>query len=752
MYIIENKKVNSMIRLEGISKYYNTDSNVVLGLRRVNLELKLGEFVAITGESGSGKSTLLNVISGLDKYDEGELFVNGEETSYFSTEEFEQYRKQYIGFVFQNYNIIDSFTVYQNVMAALMIQGYDPKKRRARALELIDRVGLTSHVNHRASKLSGGQKQRAVIARALAKDCPIIVADEPTGNLDSDTGKKILELLKEVSKEKLVVIVTHNYEQVETFATRKIRMFDGEIVEDKAIKKAEITESKPVISSKNLSPIDVLKLAFVSLFSVPKKSFLVFITLMFAFTAIDSIYSLKEWILSENLTNNYNPVFQQNFEGRVIVVKEDASMFTQDELNTLLNKNRVQSILHHDILLQTRFTLAYEGGMDYGRQLRPYFGQNVKLSAGRLPAAKDEIILIDYDWYNYDIGDTVSVYLHKDESYGDEDYSFAPKYSLKVVGLIEATSYYYDYHGIVHPSFFNQSETNIFVTNNTMASYAVNQSETYKATSEFIQVIDTGEIKMVFIKQSIQIDTRLPDGQVQLGTMTYNDMIQVYGNLTNLQNAPIMITKPAVRFSGQKTIPIQIIGESPLINSRDYLYMNEKTYNDLFFEGPYQITLLAKDAFDARQIISSMDSKYIAVHPYDYEGPSYDFGITGVMNFVYFLVGGFIYIIMNLVIKSIIQSRKKDFIIFRSIGASKMDLRKMLSIEQVLYNTFGFVLSFIPLIIMNIYIPEFKVMRYIPIVVYGIIYLIFLGVLLTINNKFANKLFGKSVITTLKSE
>lgn len=123
-----------MIRLEGISKYYNSDANVVLGLRRVNLELNLGEFVAITGESGSGKSTLLNVISGLDKYDEGELFVNGEETSYFSVEEQEQYRKQYVGFVFQNYNIIDSFTVLENVMAALMIQGYDPKTRKARAL------------------------------------------------------------------------------------------------------------------------------------------------------------------------------------------------------------------------------------------------------------------------------------------------------------------------------------------------------------------------------------------------------------------------------------------------------------------------------------------------------------------------------------------------------------------------------------------------------------------------------------------
>ena len=226
-----------MLKLQNVSKYYTGNDVVALGLRKVNLEFNLGEFVAVTGESGSGKSTLLNVISGLDSYEDGEMYVNGEETSYFSIEEWEAFRRQYIGFVFQSYNIIDSYSVLENVMIALTIQGYDKDTRKERALKLIDQVGLSTHIHHKASKLSGGQKQRCVIARALAKDCPIIVADEPTGNLDSESGRNILSLLKEISKNKLVIVVTHSYEQVAEYATRKIRLFDGEVVEDKEVKK-----------------------------------------------------------------------------------------------------------------------------------------------------------------------------------------------------------------------------------------------------------------------------------------------------------------------------------------------------------------------------------------------------------------------------------------------------------------------------------------------------------------------------------
>ncbi len=228
-----------MIKLKNISKYYSKNQVVSMGLRKVNLEFGLNEFVAIVGESGSGKTTLLNVISGIDSYEDGEMYINEEETSYFSNEDWENYRKKYIAFIFQNYNLIEAYTVLQNVEAALILSGYPKEKRRDRALEIIDRVGLSQHIKHKATKLSGGQKQRVVIARAIAKDAPVIVADEPTGNLDSESAKNIIELLAEIAKDKLVIIVSHDFNQVKEHATRRIRIYDGEIVEDKKIEKVK---------------------------------------------------------------------------------------------------------------------------------------------------------------------------------------------------------------------------------------------------------------------------------------------------------------------------------------------------------------------------------------------------------------------------------------------------------------------------------------------------------------------------------
>ena len=233
----------SFLTLKDIGKIYVSDSNVVVGIRSVNLSFDKGEFVAITGKSGSGKSTLLNILSGMDSYEEGELYIENNPTSHYIESDWEEYRQQYISFIFQNYNIIDSFTVLENVELSLM-HIVDKRERRKKALELIDKVGLSSHINHKGSKLSGGQKQRTVIARALAKDSPIILADEPTGNLDSATSKEIINLLHEISKDKLLIIVTHNFEEVENVATRHIRVHDGGIEFDHSIKQSVSSNTK----------------------------------------------------------------------------------------------------------------------------------------------------------------------------------------------------------------------------------------------------------------------------------------------------------------------------------------------------------------------------------------------------------------------------------------------------------------------------------------------------------------------------
>lgn len=228
----------SKIELQNISKSYYSEAAVTQALRKVSLTFVHGEFVAITGESGSGKSTLLNIIGGMDSFDEGEMIVNGKPTFQYTEEDWEAYRRNQIGYVFQDYSLIGHYTALDNITGALLIMGKDKEEAQATAMEYLKKVGLEGYEKHPATELSSGQKQRLSIARALAKNTGIIIADEPTGNLDSETGRQIVELLKELSKESLVLMVTHNYPQAAPYVTRKIRLHEGIIVSD-------ITENQP---------------------------------------------------------------------------------------------------------------------------------------------------------------------------------------------------------------------------------------------------------------------------------------------------------------------------------------------------------------------------------------------------------------------------------------------------------------------------------------------------------------------------
>ena len=221
-----------MLELNGITKNYLSGENEVKALKGIDLKFRKSEFVSILGHSGCGKTTLLNIIGGLDRYTDGDLKINGKSTKEFKDRDWDAYRNHSVGFVFQNYNLIPHQTVLSNVELALTLSGVSKKERRKRAIKALEDVGLKDQINKKPNQMSGGQMQRVAIARALVNDPDIILADEPTGALDTETSKQIMEILKNISDKKLIIMVTHNSDLAEECSTRVIKILDGKITDD----------------------------------------------------------------------------------------------------------------------------------------------------------------------------------------------------------------------------------------------------------------------------------------------------------------------------------------------------------------------------------------------------------------------------------------------------------------------------------------------------------------------------------------
>ena len=375
-----------MLKLKNVSKFYYSNGVITSGFSRVNLELSMGEFVVITGESGSGKSTLLNVLSGLDTYEEGEMYINGQETSHYNEADFEEYRRKYVGNIFQNFNLVNSYTVYQNVELALLLNGESKKEARDRVMDIIEKVGLSDFAGTKCAKLSGGQKQRVAIARALAKETPIIVADEPTGNLDSKSAEDVISLLSQISKDKLVIIVTHNLEQVEKYATRLIKMHDGKILEDKVIAKPVPPQTETARRFSDITAADRIRIGARNAFNIPAKFVLIFAVFLFVVFAVAGTYSSFQKMAYEESIYGYSQFFSDSSDSRIVINKEDRSAITEDELAQVEALDNVSRVSKNDMLTDyTESVIDQEGWYwFYGNffELKDFDGQ---LAAGRMP-------------------------------------------------------------------------------------------------------------------------------------------------------------------------------------------------------------------------------------------------------------------------------------------------------------------------------------------------------------------------------
>lgn len=242
-----------MLQLKNITKNYLSGDNEVQALKGIDIEFRENEFVSILGQSGCGKTTLLNIIGGLDRYTSGDLIINGKSTKEFKDKDWDTYRNHSVGFVFQSYNLIPHQTVLANVELALTISGVGKAERKKRAIEALQKVGLGDQLNKKPNQMSGGQMQRVAIARALVNDPDILLADEPTGALDSKTSVQVMEILKEISKDRLIIMVTHNPELAKKYSSRIVKLLDGKIIDDSNPYKSSEEDVKKARNKKDKS-------------------------------------------------------------------------------------------------------------------------------------------------------------------------------------------------------------------------------------------------------------------------------------------------------------------------------------------------------------------------------------------------------------------------------------------------------------------------------------------------------------------
>ena len=339
-----------MLRLENIKKDYITGNSKVQALKGVSLNFRKNEFVSILGQSGCGKTTLLNIIGGLDRYTSGDLVINGKSTKEFKDKDWDAYRNHSVGFVFQSYNLIPHQTILANVELALTLSGVSKKERRKKAIKALEDVGLKEHINKKPNQLSGGQMQRVAIARALVNDPEIILADEPTGALDTKTSVQIMEILKEISKDKLIIMVTHNPDLAEKYSSRIIKILDGNITDDSNTYSKEEEEKEDRTTKKDsrvsMNFLTALSLSLNNLMTKKGRTFLTSFAGSIGIIGIALIMSL-----SNGMQNYINKVEEDTLSSYPITIQEEtidiSSMMTslmgENNENENIEENKVYS-------------------------------------------------------------------------------------------------------------------------------------------------------------------------------------------------------------------------------------------------------------------------------------------------------------------------------------------------------------------------------------------------------------------------
>lgn len=723
-----------MLELKNVSKFYYKKGIVSSGISKVTLKFDMGEFIAITGESGSGKSTLLNVISGLDTYEEGEMYVNGEETSHYNEEDYEEYRKKYIGNVFQSFNLVNSYTVYQNVELVLLINGETRKSVKHKVIDILKKVDLYKYRHTKVSKLSGGMKQRVAIARCLAKDAPIIIADEPTGNLDSKNAKSVLKLLYEISKYKLVIVVTHDFEQISEYATRRITMHDGSVIEDMKLKDKNEVKEVNTSKFKKTKVISNLRLGIRNTFNIVPKFLLLTFVYLFVLISIVGVYSA--FLELESTNNAYNSFFNEtDANKRVIVKKKDNSSFTNEEINKLKSISNVEKVITNDYVYDYSMSLIdYENiFLDSNfMKLEEFKG---KLKYGRMPLNDNEII-VSGSKENYYIEDMGSELINKEVSIN----SGSDEIKVKIIGVSVFEKYNWMVTSYVSDKIYNYVENQV--------------EQVYGTTKVFIS--DNSQN----VNPNIKTSDILSEGQVYISE-NYSYNCKSYNCMKDSLNIKFsnMYTNKEISLSNVKVYNKNNFKKlfSSEYDDMDTIYLSNNDYDKLYKNNNiYQVSLFVKDVRNIDKTMNELND-YVS---FSLNNVKQDGALVQVIKIVKTIIITVLVIVLffvsYFVIKLIIKSRNKYFTTIRILGGSYIEVKRLLQIELLnVTNIVYLVFLVISLFIKNDIIVSESIKNmlfYINLKEYVIVYLILSLMSYLTSSRYSRKIFKRSVITTYNEE
>lgn len=745
-----------MLKLKDVSKFYYNKGLIATGFTKINLELKMGEFVVITGESGSGKSTLLNVLSGLDSYEEGEMYINGEETSHYTEKDFEDYRRKYIANIFQSFNLVNSYTVYQNVELVMLLNGYKKKQVKQKVLDMIEKVGLTEFKNTKVSKLSGGQKQRVAIARAMIKETPIIVADEPTGNLDSASSKDVIELLKKVAKDRLVIVVTHNIEQVEEYATRIIKMHDGRIIENKEIKKVEIPEKVEESKYTKITVANKYRLGIRNTFNIVPKFLLLFAVFLFITVALLSEYASFRQTEYEANKAGYNVYFRDLSEERIIIKKKDKTAFTNDDYDKIKKLETVNYVVENDITLDS-YTNMFNKEQEiylYGniKEISFYNGQ---LTVGRMPENANEVVIkIPEDYYSVRNG--AEEILNKEfvvqsdyNNYKDEEIK------LTVVGVELYKQ---------NDMFSYGQSTTLYVTNEYLGNYRKQLNQYYST----VKILFAGKYYDSY--SGNQYFRVTPSSKVAPGTAIVSDNTNGLFSDYRARNKDLKIEIENIYYKEELNLKVantytknsftRLTGYKKYDDNNGAVFINNDDYTNLFNKPSYQSSVFVKDEKDLEQTVLKLEELDLSARPVREfkvnEGKEmlqiikiFKLVVTVVLILALFFISYFI-------IRIILKSRNVYFTTLRMLGATNKNVKRILDIELFINSSIAY-FSFIIFILLNkleILNIEFikTLLKFLSLREYILMYIILIIMSWLISRRFSKRIFKKSAIKTYNEE